>query len=178
MDVRAADLSPVFDRLVAVERWPCPRQELNLVYDLRKVACGSGTLRGHFILDRILRPGVEPGLAASKTAVRPPHSQRSRSSAPARSRTWSTTFGKSCARPAHSKGAFFILSKGARIRTLCADFGDPLLSQEHTPVSAPALSAALGRCSRPRIERTQAVIRAGSRARNQSQLALRVPDAE
>src|SRR5436309_1545865 len=25
----------------------CPRQESNLVYDLRKVACASGTLQGH-----------------------------------------------------------------------------------------------------------------------------------
>src|SRR4051812_12125158 len=54
----------------------CPRQESNLVYDLRKVACKSPTLRGRLVLFPILRPGAEPGLAASKTAVLPTHSQR------------------------------------------------------------------------------------------------------
>src|SRR5258705_13325944 len=28
---------------------PCPRQELNLVYDLRRIACTSPTLRGRLI---------------------------------------------------------------------------------------------------------------------------------
>ncbi len=64
-------------RLAPASRNECPRQELNLVHDLRRVVCGSVTLRGR---DQdngrsIPRPGIEPGLAASKTAVRPTHSQ-------------------------------------------------------------------------------------------------------
>ncbi len=66
-------------------------------------------------LTTIPRPGIEPGLAASKTAVRPTHSQglinpiliRSVPIAVialARSRTWSATFGGSRANPSHSKG--------------------------------------------------------------------------
>jgi hypothetical protein len=53
----------------------------------------------------IPRPGIGPGLAASKTAVRPTHSRGASqpNNALARSRTWSTTFGESCANPAHSK---------------------------------------------------------------------------
>jgi hypothetical protein len=56
----------------------CPRQELNLVPDLRKVVCASVTLRGQSSEQnrrRAPHPGIEPGLAASKAAVRPPHSQ-------------------------------------------------------------------------------------------------------
>ena len=54
---------------------------------------------------RIPRPGIGPGLAASKTAVRPTHSRGTGgTSALARSRTWSATFGGSRANPAHSKG--------------------------------------------------------------------------
>lgn len=59
----------------------CPRQESNLVSDLRGVVCGVrhtprtscrfGPPRG----GRVPCPGVEPGLAASKAAVRPPHPQ-------------------------------------------------------------------------------------------------------
>jgi hypothetical protein len=54
----------------------CPRQESNLVSDLRGVVCESGTLRGR-VQDKytIPRPGIGPGLAASKTAVRPTHSR-------------------------------------------------------------------------------------------------------
>ena len=36
-------------RLAPAPRCQCPRQELNLVFDLRTVACSSGTLRGHFL---------------------------------------------------------------------------------------------------------------------------------
>jgi hypothetical protein len=66
---------------VAIE---CPRRESNLVFDLRRVACESITPRGRAnrsgtgIIggpDRAPCPGVEPGLTASKAAVRPPHSQ-------------------------------------------------------------------------------------------------------
>jgi hypothetical protein len=55
----------------------CPRQELNLVYDLRRVACESPTLRGQTDQENntIPCPGIEPGPTASKTVVRPPHSQ-------------------------------------------------------------------------------------------------------
>jgi hypothetical protein len=55
---------------------PCPRQESNLVFDLRKVVCASVTPRGQRSeQDRreAPHPGIEPGLAASKAAVRPPH---------------------------------------------------------------------------------------------------------
>jgi hypothetical protein len=61
-------------RLAPASRTKCPRQELNLVHDLRRVVCESVTLRG-LDTDRIPRPGIEPGLAASKTAVRPSHSR-------------------------------------------------------------------------------------------------------
>jgi hypothetical protein len=54
----------------------CPRQESNLVFDLRGVVCASVTPRGQRS-DQAHReaphPGIEPGLAASKAAVRPPH---------------------------------------------------------------------------------------------------------
>jgi hypothetical protein len=52
----------------------CPRQELNLILDLRRVVCESVTLRG---LDHgtVPRQGIGPCLAASKTAVRPTHSR-------------------------------------------------------------------------------------------------------
>ncbi len=52
----------------------CPRQESNLALDLRRVACLRHTPRTSQKLG-IPRLGVEPGLAASKTAVRPPHSR-------------------------------------------------------------------------------------------------------
>jgi hypothetical protein len=47
---------------------------LNLILDLRRVVCESVTLRG---LDEgpVPRPGIGPGPAASKTAVRPTHSR-------------------------------------------------------------------------------------------------------
>jgi hypothetical protein len=61
-------------RLAPASRTKCPRQELNLVHDLRRVVCESVTLRGPAV-HRIPRPGIEPGLAASKTAVRPSHSR-------------------------------------------------------------------------------------------------------
>jgi hypothetical protein len=58
--------------------WECPRQELNLVYDLRKVVCGSGTLRGrkgtHVIRvgrKRAEAQGFEPCRAALDTACSP-----------------------------------------------------------------------------------------------------------
>ena len=61
-------------RLAPASRTKCPRQELNLVHDLRRVVCESVTPRGQDLND-VPRPGIGPGLAASKTAVRPTHSQ-------------------------------------------------------------------------------------------------------
>jgi hypothetical protein len=68
-------------RLAPASRTKCPRQELNLVHDLRRVVCESVTLRGPAV-HRIPRPGIEPGLAASKTAVRPSHSRGAVGTAP------------------------------------------------------------------------------------------------
>ena len=53
----------------------CPRQESNLVFDLRRVACESGTLRGQFLVS-VPRRGIEPRLAVSKTAVLIRHTRR------------------------------------------------------------------------------------------------------
>ncbi len=151
-------------------------------------------------------PGVEPGLRPSQGRVQIPHTPRTfgllsdpppgsrtrpcgfedrrasatlaeiTSSALARSRTWSTTFGESRAHPAHSKGRMenpILDSRGARIRTLCASFGGSLLSQEHTPVfDAPARWPPC-RGGWTFFARDQAVTSADSRARNRSQLATR-----
>ena len=46
----------------------CPRQESNLVFDLRQVACKSPTLRGR-VLASAPRRGMEPRLAVPETAV-------------------------------------------------------------------------------------------------------------
>jgi hypothetical protein len=83
----------------------CPRQESNLVSDLRKVVCGSGTLRGRMRGTGISAPksparGSNPALRLR----RPPCARHTHGDALARSRTWSTTFGGSCAIPSHSKG--------------------------------------------------------------------------
>ena len=142
---------------------PCPRQESNLVFDLRKVACASATLRGREkqACCRVPHPGIEPGPTASKAAVRPPHSRGNDQSpcqesnlvfdcrgaravrhTPGRSR--SRRPGSNRHEPAYKAGASPFShvggSRGARIRTLCAGFGGPLLSQEHAPVKGPGLS--------------------------------------
>ena len=55
---------------------PCPRWESNPVLDLRRVVCASVTPRGRSSIPnccRVPHPGIEPGPAASKAAVRPPH---------------------------------------------------------------------------------------------------------
>ena len=52
----------------------CPRQESNLVLDLRRVACESGTLQGHVVSKHLARESKER-LAVPKTAVLPSHSQ-------------------------------------------------------------------------------------------------------
>ena len=74
----------------------CPRQESNLVLDLRRVACESSTLQGHVVCQyltresnpvlrfrrppcvhhtrkaccRVARPGIEPGPTASEAVMR------------------------------------------------------------------------------------------------------------
>src|SRR5262249_20426838 len=68
---------------VVIARNRCPRQESNLVYDLRRVACGfrhtPRTLASALSIisqgGRVPCPGVEPGPTASKAAVRPAHPQ-------------------------------------------------------------------------------------------------------
>jgi hypothetical protein len=80
----------------------CPRQESNLALDLRRVACAPSHPEDVSECSHTIpRPGVEPGLAASKAAV---PSATLAGSALARSRTWSATFGGSRANPSHSKG--------------------------------------------------------------------------
>ena len=112
----------------------CPRQESNLVLDLRRVACESGTLRGQ---------------CCSHVSTSP------------RSRTPSCRFEVCRAHPSHSQGVEscrlsaiscrpeFTLndvfadsstastSTSARSRTPSASFGGWLLSQEHTRVRRP-----------------------------------------
>ena len=82
-------------RLAPASIRKCPRQESNLVFDLRRVACESGTPRGQRLSfstsprsrtpscrfevcrahpshsqGEVARPGIEPGLAASEAGVR------------------------------------------------------------------------------------------------------------
>jgi hypothetical protein len=85
-------------------RRECPRQESNLAFDLRKVACLRHTPRTKYQQTSVPPPGVEPGLRPSESRV-----------------------------PSVTLQGQDRTSRGARIRTLCAGFGSPLLSQEHTP---------------------------------------------
>ena len=116
---------------------------------------------------RAPHPGIEPGLAASKTAVRPPHSRGNEPvpspgvepglrpsggrvpSVTRRGRSRSRRPGSNRHEPAYKAGAspFGHVggSRGARIRTLCAGFGGPLLSQEHAPVNGPGSCRGGGR---------------------------------
>src|SRR5262249_4651258 len=137
----------------------------NLVFDLRKVVCASVTPRGQRSEQdhrEAPHPGIEPGLAASKAAVRPPHPRgRSRVPSPgvepglrpSESRVPSVTRrGRSRSRrpesnrhePAYKAGASPFghvgKSRGARSRTLSASFGGSLLSQEHAPENRPGTS--------------------------------------
>ena len=66
----------------SVESIKCPRQELNLAFDLRRVACESGTLRGQISLSPAPRRGIEPRLAVSRTAVLIRHTRKAFSSEP------------------------------------------------------------------------------------------------
>ncbi len=75
----------------------CPRQELNLVSDLRKVVCESGTLRGHCLPSASPPPGSRTrsdGFEDRHASTTPARNCLA-SSALARSRTWSATFGRS-----------------------------------------------------------------------------------
>ena len=73
----------------------CPRQELNLVLDLRRVVCESGTPQGRFT--SVPRRGVEPRLAVSNTAVLVRHTRKASPSStiPTWIRTRARTFGGS-----------------------------------------------------------------------------------
>jgi hypothetical protein len=77
----------------------CPRQELNLALDLRRVACESATLRGHIYRCRssVPRRGIEPRLAVSNTAVLIRHTREAHcvSNIPTWIRTRARTFGGS-----------------------------------------------------------------------------------
>ena len=116
----------------------CPRQESNLVSDLRKVVCGSGTLRGRDNRAGNPPPGNRTRPCGFEDRRAPDTLAGSlESHALARSRTWSATFGGSRANPSHSKGGYpenVTVSRDARIRTLSASFGGSLLSQEHIPI--------------------------------------------
>ena len=152
----------------SVKSFKCPRQESNLVFDLRRVACESGTLRGQYC-QSVPRRGIEPRLAVSKTAVlsgtlagrfsqsvsRPglepgpgPSEGPMRSATPsgqciinARADDWIRTSIDRFTRPApFSVEPRRQSSTSARSRTPSGGFGGRLLSQEHTRVMAP------GRC--------------------------------
>ena len=66
----------------------------------------SVTLRGRSEQEhcRIPRPGIEPGLAASKTAVRPPHSRGSEDRVPSPGVEPGPRPSEGRVRPSHSKG--------------------------------------------------------------------------
>ena len=101
----------------------CPCQESNLVYDLRKVACESGTLQGRIVVQQpaeesdpvlqnrslpcdpahsqavlsVARPGVEPGPTASEADMLSGTPTGHLVSTPAWNRTRTKTLGESCA---------------------------------------------------------------------------------
>ena len=101
----------------------CPRQESNLVLDLRRVACVSGTLQGHIVCQylaresnpvlrfrrppcvhhtrkaccRVARPGIEPGPTASEAVMRSSTLTSQNVSTPTWNRTGTKTLGESCA---------------------------------------------------------------------------------
>jgi hypothetical protein len=66
-------------RLAPASEIKCPRQELNLAFDLRRVACESATLRGPIyitVIHSAPRRGIEPRLAVFEDCrARPAHSQ-------------------------------------------------------------------------------------------------------
>ena len=97
----------------------CPRQESNLVLDLRRVACESSTLQGHVVCQylaresnpvlrfrrppcvhhtrkaccRVARPGIEPGPTASEAVMRSSTLTSQSVSTPTWNRTRTRTLG-------------------------------------------------------------------------------------
>ena len=69
----------------------CPRQESNLVFDLRRVACKSATLRGHVSFSAPPRNRTPSCRFEVCRAIR--HTRRA--SVSTRNRTWIWTFGGS-----------------------------------------------------------------------------------
>ena len=174
-----------------VDVGPCPRQESNLVLDLRRVVCdvrhtprtmkqrchpppgnrtrpcgfedrrASATLAGK---QPVPLPGVEPGLRPSEGRVPSVTLQgRSRSRRP----------GSNRHEPAYKAGASPFGHVGGEqgrkdSNPVDASFGGSLLSQEHAPEKGPGRRAGAMRL-------TSGQGRAGSSARNRDQLAI--PDA-
>ena len=141
---------------------PCPRQESNLVFDLRKVVCASVTPRGL----RSKRAAREPPTRESNPALRlrrPPcvrHTRGETAECPRQESNLVFDLRKVACRPSHAEGAIeadgrartgmnlltrkaphrsatSAVSRGARSRTLSASFGGSLLSQEHAPEGIP-----------------------------------------
>ena len=88
----------------------CPRQESNLVLDLRRVVCDSVTPRGRFFP----RPGVEPGLAASKTAVPSATLAGGAMPCPCQESNLDFDLRRVACRPSHSRGVRFTFRQGRR----------------------------------------------------------------
>ena len=150
-----------------LSRRPCPRQESNLVFGLRKVVCESGTLRGQS--NRSEQDRREPPTRESNPALRlrtPPcvrHTRGETAECPRQESNLVFDLRKVACRPSHAEGgveadgrtrtgmnpltrrgphrsATSAASRGARSRTLSASFGGSLLSQEHTPEDRPGTS--------------------------------------
>ena len=90
----------------------CPRQESNLIFDLRRVACESTTLRGQATEHGPRAWHARRALVTHRTVSAPPRSRTSScsfegcranpphsqgTSSPSRSRTWSRSLGRCCA---------------------------------------------------------------------------------
>ena len=88
-----------------------------------------------FAIQTMSPPGVEPGPRPSHGRMPPAHPEDAfvpKPPCPRQESNLVCDLRRVACRPSHSKGHLSI-SRGARIRTLCAGFGGPLLSQEHTP---------------------------------------------
>ena len=87
---------------------PCPRQESNLVFDLRKVVCASVTPRGRSSITircRAPHPGIEPCLAAFR---RPPcvsHTRGESTQCPCQESNLVFDLRGVACRPSHAKGS-------------------------------------------------------------------------
>ena len=82
-------------------RSKCPRQESNLVFDLRRVACESGTLRGQCLRFKYL--AEESNLVLQIRSLPCSSITLASASSPSRNRTWSNSFG-SCRAIRHTHG--------------------------------------------------------------------------